>query len=196
MELTSHTNPTHGAHFYQFNGPKYGESSSCIQLAHLKTGEQGPMKGSHSSPPSIQNTTCCATRNTSVLLVRNRPPQFGFLQKNLKTKHDKTASHRIIWSYMFLPVPKPNPSHSTGCPAEAPVPLSMVMALAASSADEKATPAVPLPRPLKHSTQVVLPASPQFRNPWRVAELKQTMLSFPRKKWDFSNKTWNVKARV
>ena len=97
---------------------------------------------------------------------------------------------------MFLPVPKPNPSHSTGCPAEAPVPLSMVMALAASSADEKATPAVPLPRPLKHSTQVVLPASPQFRNPWRVAELKQTMLSFPRKKWDFSNKTWNVKARV
>ena len=134
------------------------------------------MKGSHSSPPSIQNTTCCATRNTSVLLVRNRPPQFGFLQKNLKTKHDKTASHRIIWSYMFLPVPKPNPSHSTGCPAEAPVPLSMVMALAASSADEKATPAVPLPRPLKHSTQVVLPASPQFRNPWRVAELKQTII--------------------
>ena len=38
--------------------------------------------------------------------------------------------------------------------------------------------------------------SEPFRNPWRVAELKQTMLSFPRKKWDFSNKTWNVKARV
>ena len=66
--------PNHWGPFLPVQWPKYGESSSCMQLPHLKNGERGPMKGSHSNPPPIQSTIiCCADRNSS-FASKESPP--------------------------------------------------------------------------------------------------------------------------
>ena len=79
MELTSHTNPTTGAHFYQVYGPNTANPPGASSCHISKLDNKAPVLRIPFQPPSIQMPQGIAPVD---------PPKLGFTKKT-KTKRNK-----------------------------------------------------------------------------------------------------------